>query len=312
MELNDILTAEEKITFALRALYSEYGYELYKMSKFEEYGLYAQNKDFLVSENVITFTDTDGRLLALKPDVTLSIIKNGRDFLREPKKLFYNEHVYRVSKGTKSFKEIMQVGLERLGEVNESAIAEVLELAVKSLKQISSRYVLEISHLDIPLGVLNAFGVSEEGRKKFFVALGEKNVQGVRAVATEELLTAEQTDVLEELARVYGAPTDVAGALERFAAVGSEARKAVCALKTVLDLLKGRGTGEEIRIDFSVVNDGKYYNGVAFQGFVEGVPTSVLSGGQYDKLMKKMKKEGRAIGFAVYLDGLERAKEAEV
>lgn len=312
MDFENILTAEEKITFALRALYSEYGYELYKMSKFEEYGLYAQNKDFLVSENVITFTDTDGRLLALKPDVTLSIIKNGRDFVREPKKLFYNENVYRVSKGTRSFKEIMQVGLERLGEVDASGIAETLELAEKSLATISPRYALEISHLDIPLGVLNAFGVSDGGKKEFFTYLGEKNVQGVRAVALAEGLTAEQTELLEELAKVYGAPSDVENALEKFATVGEQARVAVSELRTVLALLKKSGTGEKIRIDFSVVNDGKYYNGVAFQGFVEGVPTSVLSGGQYDKLMKKMKKNGRAIGFAVYLDGLERAKGAEV
>ncbi len=312
MDFEKILTAEEKITFALRALYSEYGYELYKMSKFEEYGLYAQNKDFLVSENVITFTDTDGRLLALKPDVTLSIIKNGRDFVREPKKLFYNENVYRVSKGTRSFKEIMQVGLERLGEVDESAIAETLALAEKSLATISPHYALEISHLDIPLGVLNAFGVSDGGKREFFAYLGEKNVQGVRLVAKAEGLTAERTELLEELARVYGAPSDVADALEKFATVGEQARVAVTELKAVLDLLRKSGAGEKICVDFSVVNDGKYYNGVAFQGFVEGVPTSVLSGGQYDKLMKKMKKSGRAIGFAVYLDGLERAKGADV
>ncbi|MCE2604206.1 ATP phosphoribosyltransferase regulatory subunit, partial [Pseudomonas aeruginosa] len=60
----------------LRGLYEQYGYKKYKMSKFEEYSLYVENKDFLASDKVITFTDLDGRLLALKPDVTLSIIKN--------------------------------------------------------------------------------------------------------------------------------------------------------------------------------------------------------------------------------------------
>ena len=70
-----ILKFEEKIVFYLRSLYSGYGYKPFKMSKFEEYDLYSKNKDFLVSEGVITFNDTNGRLLALKPDVTLSIIK---------------------------------------------------------------------------------------------------------------------------------------------------------------------------------------------------------------------------------------------
>ena len=73
------LKREERVLFTLRALYQRYGYAQYKMGKFEEYDLYVRNKDFLVSDGVITFTDTDGRLMALKPDVTLSIIKNTRD-----------------------------------------------------------------------------------------------------------------------------------------------------------------------------------------------------------------------------------------
>ena len=67
-----VMNGQERISFRLRSLYSEYGYERYRMSKFEEYDLYSRNKDFLFSEGVITFTDTNGRLMALKPDVTLS------------------------------------------------------------------------------------------------------------------------------------------------------------------------------------------------------------------------------------------------
>ena len=74
-----ILKKEERAMLSLRALYKLHGYLPFKMSKFEEYDLYVRNKEFLVSDSVITFNDTDGRLLALKPDVTLSIIKNGVD-----------------------------------------------------------------------------------------------------------------------------------------------------------------------------------------------------------------------------------------
>ena len=77
MTINDsLLTSGEKTLFSLRELYTSFGYRPYRMGKFEEYDLYADNKDFLVSDNVITFTDTSGKLMALKPDVTLSIIKN--------------------------------------------------------------------------------------------------------------------------------------------------------------------------------------------------------------------------------------------
>lgn len=59
----------------LNGLYEQYGYRKFRMSKFEDYDLYAQNKDFLKSGHIITFTDVDGALKALKPDITLSIMK---------------------------------------------------------------------------------------------------------------------------------------------------------------------------------------------------------------------------------------------
>ena len=96
------LKNQEKVVFSLRDLYFSYGYLPYKMSKFEEYDLYVKNKEFLVSDRIITFTDTSGKLLALKPDVTLSILKNASG---EKQKVYYNEMVYRISAGTNSFKE---------------------------------------------------------------------------------------------------------------------------------------------------------------------------------------------------------------
>ena len=129
----DVVKNDERAIFELRSLYEGYGYSRYKMSKFEEYDLYVRNKDFLVSDNIITFTDTNGKLMALKPDVTLSIIKNSTDNINSVSKVYYNENVYRVSKGTHSFKEIMQVGLECIGNIDEYCIYEVLMLAAKSL-----------------------------------------------------------------------------------------------------------------------------------------------------------------------------------
>ena len=92
-----LLKREERAVFELRSLYQKYGYRQYKMGKFEEYDLYVRNKDFLVSDGIITFTDTNGRLMALKPDVTLSIIKNSTDAPGCLHKVYYNENVYRIS-----------------------------------------------------------------------------------------------------------------------------------------------------------------------------------------------------------------------
>ena len=70
---------DEEAILSFKNLYKKFGYKQYKMSKFEEYDLYAENKNFLLSSNIITFTDLNGKLMALKPDVTLSIVKNIKD-----------------------------------------------------------------------------------------------------------------------------------------------------------------------------------------------------------------------------------------
>jgi len=300
--LTELLTRDEKAVFTLRALYNKYGYSQYKMSKFEEYDLYVKNKDFLASENIITFTDTDGRLLALKPDVTLSIIKNSRisDGLVKAQ---YNENVYRISKGTNSFKEFMQVGLECLGNVGNKELTEVILLAKKSLDLISESNVLEISHLDITYGILKFAGVSDEGKKKILDCLGKKNVSGIEAVCSSECVGEEKTELVKKLAFVYGAPDSVIPELDIFK-VNEEAIAAIEQLKEIFAVLKENGISSGLCLDFSLVGDMKYYNGIAIKGFVDGIPQGILSGGQYDNLMLKMKKNARGVGFAVYLDEL--------
>ena len=108
----------------------------------------------MVSDRIIAFNDTNGKLLALKPDVTLSIIKNGEDVDGFKQKVCYNENVYRVSENTHQFKEIMQTGVECIGKINLYDIYEMIVMAAESLKLISKNFVLEISHLGILLSLL--------------------------------------------------------------------------------------------------------------------------------------------------------------
>jgi ATP phosphoribosyltransferase regulatory subunit len=299
----------EKAVNLLCALYSDYGFTQYKMSKFEEYDLYVKNKDFLVSKNVITFTDTDGKLMALKPDVTLSIIKNG-SYGNGVEKLYYNETVYRVSKGTKSFKEFMQVGLECLGEIDDYQITEVLFLAAKSLESLSEDFVLDVSHLGVVKGVLDKLDISQQAKSEIVAYLGEKNLQSVKAVCEREGVLQEQLNAVCALVEVYGNPDLVIEKLKALKLTG-EAAAALIELENIICALKAFGVNAKINVDFSVIDDMNYYNGIVFKGFISGIPTAILSGGQYDKLMQKMGKKSRAIGFAVYLDELEKLFKAD-
>lgn len=93
--------------------------------------------------------------------------------------------------------------------------------------------------------------------------------------------------------------------------MNEEMQEALDELNSILNALSIEGLECNVNIDFSIVNDMNYYNGIVFKGYIKGIPVSVLSGGRYDKLMRKMGKAGGAVGFAVYLDSLERLKDSE-
>ena len=300
-----VLKNDEKAIFGLRSIYRRYGYSQYKMSKFEEYDLYVRNKDFLVSDNIITFTDTTGKLLALKPDVTLSIIKNGKDIPGVIEKVYYNENVYRVSKGSHQFKEIMQVGLECIGDIDDYCIYEVLTLAAESLASISEKCVIDISHLGILSDVLLSLGVSHDAEKKIVKCIGEKSLHEIASICRNEGANEESVKLLLEIVGTYGNISDCLPKLSALLGENANMKE----LEVIASALSKTALSDKFRIDFSVVGDMNYYNGIVFKGFVDGIPNGILSGGRYDRLMSKMGRKSGAIGFAVYLDMLERLSD---
>ena len=301
--------AQEKYAMALRSLYRQWGYRLYKMSRFEEYDLYARNKDFLPSENVLTFTDTNGRLMALKPDVTLSIIRNAGMNGHDTARYYYHESVYRLSPRSGTFREMTQVGLECLGDVDAYCLLEVLTLAAESLKTISPDCVLSISHIGFLSRVLSGAIEHEEARDEALRLLSQKNRAGLKALCAGEGIAGAAEERLLELVSLSDAPERAFARLEEIARESGAEAELAAMRETVMSLEEELRA--KVRIDFSVHGNMKYYNGLVFRGYVEGVPDSVLSGGQYDPLMRRMNREGRAVGFAVYLNTLEHfgAKE---
>ncbi len=294
MKMEATLKYEERAALLLRELYQRYGYIPYKMSRFEEYDLYVRNKDFLVSEQIITFSGSGGRLLALKPDVTLSIVKNAPEEPGVVQKVYYHENVYR------DYREIMQAGLECVGDLGDYEIAEVVLLAAKSLSLLGNRFVLNISHMGLIAAVLDSCGLGEKEQKQATEYLRRKNLHELKGLCENR---EDAWKKLEVLSSCHGG----SGELETIRSVlTTEAEEsALGELEALWAILEGNGFGKCVRFDFSVGSGMGYYSGVVFRGYLEGIPASVLSGGQYDKLPRKMGRKARAIGFAVYLDLLQ-------
>lgn len=298
-----ILPKDEQVSGQLRRLYRQHGYLPYRMSKFEEYDLYVRNKNFLTSDNILTFTDTDGRLMALKPDVTLSIVKNTPDASSGLQKVYYNENVYRTSSAAVGYREIMQTGLECIGQLDLYAMGEVISLADASLSLIGGDYLLDMSHAGIVSGLLN--NVENDLRASVLTEIGRKNTGAIRDLCAQAGLSQDLADKISKLAMLYGTPEQVLPQLEELIA-GKQAEDALTELKALCSLLNDMGHSSHLRLDFSIVNDMSYYNGVIFRGYLPGLASGVLAGGRYDNLLRRMGKQGQAIGFAVYLDQLDR------
>ena len=283
-----MLRPEEKAALALRELYESHGYSFYRMSRFEEYDFYADKKDFLASKQILTFTDINGKLMALRPDVTLSIVKHAKDS-KEIQKYYYDEKVYRVPKNADSFHEISQAGIECIGSLNDESIRDVIELAVMSLRFIAGtrRYVLDIADA----GVITDLLKGNKKRDEILKCIAEKNIHGLKKLNAPEKIIM--------LAEIQDSPDKALPMIESIS-------DSHC-----LNVLKGM-KHDELRIDFSAVNNLNYYNGIVFRGFIEGIPESILSGGEYDNLIHMMSHDSnsKALGFAVYLDLIERGSDS--
>jgi ATP phosphoribosyltransferase regulatory subunit len=141
---------------------------------------------------------------------------------------------------------------------------------------------------------LDEAGLSGKLRKMALTAISSKNLHELRELC--------DSPKLEAMTALCGKPAQVLPQLEKLFSEEPE----LAELKTLIAALESAGCADCINIDFSVVNDMQYYNGIVFRGFVEGVPEGVLSGGEYDGLMERMNRREKAIGFALYPDLLER------
>lgn len=303
------LRPAEMATLILRNIYEDAGFKKFRIRSFEEYSLYAVNKSFLTSPNVLTFTDLDGRLMALKPDITLSIAKNTKATMEAPERYYYIESVYRENRESHTYKEISQMGLEYMGRVDEGAVAGVLLLAARTLASLHAPWILKVSDMDYAVEMLKLAPDYEGVREQLLEFIRNKNTGDMAQYLHFLGIEGARREGLMVLPSLYGKPEETLKRARQAASNPSlESGKAleVCdRLERELGKLDEQMPGAPVRLDFSMINDIEYYNSVIFQGYLDGLSRQVLSGGRYDALMTKLGKDVEAIGFALYLDELD-------
>ncbi|MBE6692741.1 MAG: hypothetical protein E7586_05415 [Ruminococcaceae bacterium] len=300
---------EDDLVLGLMRLYENYGYKKFKMRKFEKYDLYLENKSFLRNANIITVTDPAGHLLALKPDITLSIVKNVLA-ASLPQKLYYSENIYLGDRNAGEIKETTQVGLEYIGDLDVRALAEILLLAAESLERTGGNYRIAISHMGIVSEILDSLDVSEAVKDNIYHLISDKNLHGIKDICLSLSFSEDVTNRICGLVTVGGEFASAIKSAESLVSgeVSSASLKELSALSEIITTF---GLADKFVLDFSVMNDVSYYNGLLFQGFISGVPKAVLSGGRYDNLVRRFGCETSAAGFAVSIDPIKEFQYSE-
>ncbi|MBR6781193.1 MAG: ATP phosphoribosyltransferase [Clostridia bacterium] len=303
--LTSILGADERAILDLRMLFEEKGYRKFRMNRIESYDLYTENKNFLRSEHIITFSSPSGKLMALKPDITLSIIRSMSERDSEVR-AYYNENIYRADSVNDEIKEIMQVGVEHIGTITATTECEMLCLACESLSQISEDYMLVVSDMRLISSLLEPFRFSQAQTSKILSLLAEKNTHELQNTLIGFGVNDSDAHRLSQLSNLSGRYDVVLSQLEDTFSENMTALGRIVQLRNLFCVIGQSRFADRITLDFSVLNDVNYYNGIVFIGYIDGISESVLSGGRYDGLLQKMNKTCGGIGFALYFDKLQR------
>ena len=308
---NNIMN-ENNLVSELTKIYEQYGYKKIKLNKFEDYNLYNNYKDFLQTEHILTFMNLNGNLQSLRPDVTLSIVKNVlKDNDKYTKKLFYIEDIYKIDDVSNEYEEIQQVGVEIIGTLTKYSNLEIISMVIDSLKTINNdEYILEISSIDFMFALIDELDLDEDKKLEILNLIYSKNKHDLEKTLTVNNIDDKYKNAVVSLIDFSGEYKEAVKNIESLI-INEKMQKAYDELKSLCAVFENYNNFENILLDFSIESKLGYYNGIIFKGYIKGNNDIILSGGRYDKLLEKFnthisndKNKKNAIGFAVYMDKL--------
>ncbi|WP_369717411.1 ATP phosphoribosyltransferase regulatory subunit [Leptotrichia alba] len=288
----------------IRKMYDSYGYKRISLPSFEEYDLYNENKDF-IDRNVLTVMSPNGKLLALRPDITLSVAKKvSKDQSLKYSKIYYQENTYNLTKYV-GYEEDEQLGIELIGKESTFLDFEIINLAVKSLDIINKKSMIILSHAGFISSIFENSDLDYEIKEQIFDCINRKNSHDIQKILkNNEHISENVKKLIYKIPELSGNLENIEKELLKYE-INENTKKILFELKQLNSLLLKFHKKSKIIFDFSIVKNLNYYNGIILQGYIENFPNVILTGGRYDKLFEKFGVDTGAVGFAILTDGLK-------
>ncbi|MEH6492264.1 ATP phosphoribosyltransferase regulatory subunit [Halopseudomonas sp.] len=307
--IDEVLPAEAARIEAARRqlldLFSSWGYDLVITPHIEylESLLTGAGHDLELQ----TFKMTDqlsGRMLGLRADITPQVARIDAHTLgaEGPSRLCYCGSVLHTRpRPLSTARSLIQLGAELYGDASSTSDIEIISLMLETLTSCEVEGVhLDIGHVGIYRGLVQAAGVDEVTERALFDALQRKagdEVAELTAGLEQSSLAAmlcslvELSGGVEVLDRAHalldGAPESVMAALDDLAEIAQILARRYPQIPLYFDLGELRGY--------------HYHTGVVFAAFVPGVGQSVAQGGRYDDIGSDFGRARPATGFSTDL-----------
>lgn len=309
--LTDVMCDECELKYDIEAkareVFKKYGYRMVQTPMFEYYDVYSVSTP-MQSEDMFKFFDTNGRTLALRPDVTTSVARMAATKYTKddmPLKLAYCGSAFKNEENfsTSRSREFTQVGVELIGDKSIDADVEIIEIAIDTF------LAAGIENFKIDLGQVEFFkGLAEQA------GLNQDHINAIRGhindkdfIAVEQVLSGLDIDdytknMFSNMSTMFGGVEIIEKTLEDDR-LNFRSKNALYNLKAVYEKLVEKNLESYISFDLGMVQNIDYYTGIILRGFSHGVAFPVCSGGRYDNLISKFGTDLPATGVAF---GVER------
>lgn len=267
-------------------------------------------------EKCYKFADrTTGRILLLRPDATAQIARTvamGMMGAELPLRLSYRTSVFRYEpEHAGRDREIFQVGAEYIGADDAGADSEMLTLMIECLKQVGLRsFKISLGHVGFFKGLLVRAGLSPSGQKRAEQAAARKDLPRLQEILSSELVASRHVTAILEAPELCG-QAEVLARGRKFAKGDTSALQALTRLTTVYQQLCKAGYEGALFLDLGEFRGFDYYDGIVFDVFAEGVGVELGGGGRYDHLIGRFGRNIPSTGFALNVDRLFRALQAQ-
>ncbi|MCH4188672.1 MAG: ATP phosphoribosyltransferase regulatory subunit [Megasphaera sp.] len=302
---HDEMRNYDRIQGKIISVIMNHGCKIIETPSFEDYDVY-QHYFPQLRQQMIKTIDTDGKVLVLRPDVTLPLVETAaREFPRPDQllKFGYVSTVFREYFGRSTYgKDFLQGGIEILGDSSSECDGEVIVMAAEILKAVGVNNIrIDMGTAAYTQALFDSLPLNEEEKNRLRDCLADRNMVAMQHYLSTLSLPDDAAKALEALPVLFGPYARTLSKAKEYC-INSAMWNALSRLEEIYDYILYAGFADNVQLDFGFVSRLDYYTDMVFKVYVDGALYDVIDGGRYDTLSSHFGVDRPACGFGMNIN----------